>query len=204
VGIAALTGLASFGNAMIQHPDETLMMLGGVLVMVAGSSGEVGGGLLDATGVGAVVGVPINIAAAGVIAAGAGMTAVGAGALAQNAAGPDSVQVLESRATEPEPGSAGQRGTPTDRAKRHLTERDLDAARRELKGEVVARKPSGEPWNHVQEVRETQTRLIKRITQLERLLGDARVGAADRAAAQAELSEASRLLDYSKQFVPRR
>jgi hypothetical protein len=53
-------------------------------------------------------------------------------------------------------------------------------------------------------VRETQTRLIKRITQLERLLGDARVGAADRAAAQAELSEASRLLDYSKQFVPRR
>lgn len=94
--------------------------------------------------------------------------------------------------------------TPTDRAKEHLTQRDLDAARRELKGEVVARKPDGTPWDHVREVRETQTKLVNRIKALKRLLGDTRASESEKAAARAELSEASRLLDWSRQFVPAR
>uniref|UniRef100_UPI002455AA06 polymorphic toxin type 28 domain-containing protein n=1 Tax=Nocardia brasiliensis TaxID=37326 RepID=UPI002455AA06 len=44
--------------------------------------------------------------------------------------------------------------------KEHLTERDLDAARRELNGEVVARKPDGTPWYHVREVRDAQNGLV--------------------------------------------
>ena len=88
--------------------------------------------------------------------------------------------------------------TKTDNCKEHLTDRDLDAARRELNGEVVATKSTGKPWDHVDEVRNAQDGLVNRIGQLKRLLGDSRVSAADRAQYEAELSEASRLLDYSE------
>jgi hypothetical protein len=53
------------------------------------------------------------------------------------------------------------------------------------------------------EVRNAQDGLVNSIGRLKRLLGDSRVPASDRAQYQAELSEASRLLDYSEQFVPR-
>ncbi len=55
----------------------------------------------------------------------------------------------------------------------------------------------------MQEVREAQNGLVKRIQQLQRLLGDTRTRPADRPALEAELSEASHLLDRSEQFVPR-
>jgi hypothetical protein len=44
---------------------------------------------------------------------------------------------------------------------------------------------------------------VTRITQLLRLLGDTRTTDAERPALEAELSEASRLLDRTEQFVPR-
>jgi hypothetical protein len=100
-------------------------------------------------------------------------------------------------------GATRTSGTKVDRYKEHLTDRDLDAARRELDGEVVARKADGTPWNHVQEVREAQNGLVKRIQQLQRQLGDTRTAPPERPSLEAELSEASRLLDYSEQFVPR-
>ncbi|TCO60983.1 hypothetical protein [Actinocrispum wychmicini] len=56
-------------------------MATGVAEMVVGAGGEVGGVALDATGVGAVAGVPLNIASAAVIAQGAVSTAAGAGTL---------------------------------------------------------------------------------------------------------------------------
>ncbi|MFD6220425.1 polymorphic toxin type 28 domain-containing protein [Nocardia asteroides] len=97
----------------------------------------------------------------------------------------------------------GSESTPTDRIKEHLTDRDLDAARRELNGEVVARKPDGTPWDHVQEVRDAQQGLANRIDQINRRLGWPGLDAAERAALERELSEASKLLDHSEQFVPR-
>jgi hypothetical protein len=51
--------------------------LGGLLLLVAGAGGEVGGGALDITGVGATVGVPINIASWGLITGGAVLTSKG-------------------------------------------------------------------------------------------------------------------------------
>jgi hypothetical protein len=102
----------------------------------------------------------------------------------------------------PEP--IGEPGpTKTDRLKEHLTDRDLEAARRELKGEVVALKPDGTPWDHVREVREAQLGLVNRIKQLKRRLKDSRTTEIDKPALEAELSEASRLLDHSERFVPR-
>jgi hypothetical protein len=50
----------------------------------------------------------------------------------------------------------------------------------------------------VDEVRNAQNGLVNRISQLKRLLGDSRVSASDKAQFQAELSEASRLLDHSE------
>jgi hypothetical protein len=128
---------------------------------------------------------------------GAGITAAACGSLMQQAASEDAVS--------PASGSQPARSAPskTDRMKEHLTERDLDAARRELDGEVVATKPTGQPWDHVDEVRNAQRGLVNRIGQLKRLLGDSRTTDADRAAYQSELSEASRLLDHSEQYVPR-
>jgi hypothetical protein len=69
---------ASLGNAMVNHPDETLELLGGLATMAGGAAMEGGGGLLDATGIGAIGGVPLNIAGAGVIASGATMAGGGA------------------------------------------------------------------------------------------------------------------------------
>lgn len=92
--------------------------------------------------------------------------------------------------------------TKTDKIKEHLTQRDLDAARRELDGEVVARKADGTPWDHVNEVRDAQRGLRNRIRQLQQQLGNPDLAPAARAEAQRELGEASRLLDRSREFVP--
>lgn len=93
--------------------------------------------------------------------------------------------------------------TKTDNYKEHLSQKDLDAARRELDGEVVAGKTGGTPYDHVTEVRENQDGLANHVTKLQRQIGDTRISPESRAALQAELSEASRLLDYSEQYVPR-
>lgn len=140
-------------------------------------------------------------ATAGVI-TGAGITTAAVGDLLQHAAGDDQVSPVNTNSGESS-GTVGKSGTKTDRLKEHLTEKDLDAARRELNGEVVATKPNGQPWDHVDEVRNAQRGLVNRVNQLKRQLGDSRISDADRGALQSELSEASRLLDHSEQYVTR-
>jgi hypothetical protein len=201
-GVDVVNGLASFGNAMIHHPGDVAALVGGAALTAISAAGDGLGIALDATGVGAVAGVPLNaISTAGVV-AGAGITAAATGDLLQHAATDDQISPLQKGGDEPT-GTGGKSGTKTDRLKEHLTEKDLDAARRELNGEVVARKADGTPWDHVDEVQNAQRGLVNRINQLNRQLGDSRLSDADRAAAQSELSEASRLLDHSEGFVPR-
>lgn len=81
--------------------------------------------------------------------------------------------------------------------------RDLDAARRELNGEVVARKADGTPWDHVAEVRDAQRGLMNVIDRINKQLANPNLSAAERAALTGDLSRASTMLDYSEQFVPR-
>ncbi|MGX1763145.1 polymorphic toxin type 28 domain-containing protein [Streptomyces lydicus] len=45
--------------------------------------------------------------------------------------------------------------------------------------------------------------MVNRIGQIQRKLGDSRTSGTERQELERELSEASRLLDYSEQFVPR-
>ena len=73
----AANSTASFFNALAQHPDILWEILGGIGLISIGTGGEAGGFALDATGVGALGGVPLNMAAAGAI--GAGTTTVGHG-----------------------------------------------------------------------------------------------------------------------------
>jgi hypothetical protein len=53
--------------------------------------------------------------------------------------------------------------TKLDRISEHLQMKDLTAAARELKGEVVERKANGVPWDHVHEVVNAQEGLINTI-----------------------------------------
>lgn len=200
-GAGAVNGLASFGNAMVNHPADTVIAAAGIALTGVSAAGDGLGLALDATGVGAVAGVPLNAVSTAGVVAGATMTAAAVTDLAHHAATDDQVSPVQRDGGSS--GSGGKAGTKTDRLKEHLTDRDLDAARRELDGEVVATKPNGQPWDHVDEVQNAQRGLANRIEQIKRQLGDSRLSDADRSTLQSELSEASRLLDHSEQFVPR-
>jgi len=191
--------VASLGNAMLQHPGDVMETLSGFGLATISAGGEGLGTVLDATGIGAVAGVPIQALSAAGLAAGAGLMTAGVPDLARHAGGDDRVQVFN---TESSGGGGGSLPTKTDRISEHLTPKDLEAAQRELNGEVVATKSGGDPYDHINEVREAQQGLVNRIQTLQRQMADSRIDDATRASIQAELSQASRLLDYSKKYVP--
>lgn len=201
VGEQVVNSAASVGNAIIHHPGDLLSIAGGLGLTAISSVGEGVGTGLDATGVGAVAGVPLNAVSAVGIASGVGLVGVGVGDLAQHAAGDNRVQAMQSNSSS----SGGGSGSPpskTDRIAEHLTPKDLEGAQRELNGEVVATKGDGTPFDHVTEVREAQRGLTNRIDAIQRQLGDTRTSDTARASLQSELSQASKLLDYSKKYVP--
>lgn len=78
----------------------------------------------------------------------------------------------------------------------------LDAARRELHGEVVKRKPDGTPFDHVGKVKKAQAGLKNTIADMKNVLRRQGCSPAQRAEAERIISEASRLLDYSEKYVP--
>jgi hypothetical protein len=86
-----VNGLASFGNAMVHHPGDTATMAAGAGLMLLGAGGDIGGGLLDLTGVGAVVGVPVNVVSTAAVVAGGGIVVAGAGDLMMHATSDDGV-----------------------------------------------------------------------------------------------------------------
>jgi hypothetical protein len=90
-GGRVVNGLASFGNAMIHHPGDVAAAAAGAGLMLVGATGDVGGGLLDLTGVGAIAGVPINIVSTAAVVAGGGIVAAGAGDLMMHATSDDGV-----------------------------------------------------------------------------------------------------------------
>jgi len=203
VGIVAANGLASVGNAMLGHLDDVGLLLAGLGMAAAGAGGELGGGALDATGAGAAAGVPINIAAWGLIAGGAGLAATGAVGLGIHSGTDSRVQVLENRATQPQPGSSGKRYEGLEGYEQQLTPRTLEGAQRELNGEVVKINPrDAEPFDHVQKVRNAQQGLNRLKNKLIAEINDSRSSSAVRSAAQAQLTEVKRLLAESTKYVP--
>ena len=59
-----VNGLASFGNAMLHHPGSTALAAAAIGRTMISAGGEGLGVTLDATGVGAVAGVPLNVVSA--------------------------------------------------------------------------------------------------------------------------------------------
>jgi RHS repeat-associated protein len=93
------------------------------------------------------------------------------------------------------------KSTPTDRLQGHLTDRDLEGARKHLKGEQVLDE-NGRPWQHLKEVMEAQDGLYDRIQALKNKLSYMGLSEEERAKHTEELEKASRLLDKSEQYVP--
>lgn len=83
--VPAVNAAADVAQAMAEHPDDLVEMASGATMIFVGGGGQVGGLALDATGVGAVAGVPLHVAAAGLMTAGAAATAHGATSLLDHA-----------------------------------------------------------------------------------------------------------------------
>lgn len=93
--------------------------------------------------------------------------------------------------------------TKTDAIQEHILNGELDAARREAAGEIVARKANGNPYDHVKELRDAQNGLLNRIQNIKKSLGNPNLDIGTRIALEQELSQASKLLDKTEEFLPR-
>jgi hypothetical protein len=116
VGAAAVDDLASVGNAVISNPLADLGMVAGATLAGVSAIGDGAGLVLDATGVGAVVGVPVNVISTAGVVAGAGLMMASGGDLASHAAGDDHVDPVNADSgpgdTTPSPDPQYTPGTP--------------------------------------------------------------------------------------------
>ena len=92
-----------------------------------------------------------------------------------------------------------------DNTKQHLKggpKGELQASLREAKGEVVCMKKNGKPFDHINEVQETQQKLKKTIQTLnKKVVGNPKATTSQSKRGEALLSEASKILDHSEGFV---
>ncbi|MGH3628859.1 MAG: putative T7SS-secreted protein, partial [Sciscionella sp.] len=93
-GKEMVNGAASFGNAALHHPLQFGTAVAGLGLTAVSGLGEGAGGVLDATGVGAVGGVPLGAVSTAGVVAGVGITGAATGAMATEAAGEDHVRVF--------------------------------------------------------------------------------------------------------------
>jgi len=116
VGAAAVDDLASAGNAVFSNPLADLGMVGGALLAGVSAVGDGAGLVLDATGVGAIVGVPVNVISTAGVVAGTGLMMASAGDLASHAAGDDHIDPVNadsgSGSATPSPDPQYTPGTP--------------------------------------------------------------------------------------------
>lgn len=105
--VPLVNGAADVGQAVTEHPEDLLEIALGVGGIILGTGGEIGGTVLDATGVGVVVGVPLNVAAAAVAAGGVGAIAHGATRLGEHARANDNRWLSEADAPTVGRGKAG-------------------------------------------------------------------------------------------------
>lgn len=108
-GATVVNDLASVGNAALHDPGSLAATAGGLLLTGVSTGGEGLGVVLDATGAGAIGGVPLNIASAAGIATGVSIAGAGAANILHDAAGPDRVHIMNSEsASESGGGMSGR------------------------------------------------------------------------------------------------
>lgn len=116
--------VASLGNAALHNPGALAQMTAGAILTVLSAGGEAGGFVLDATGVGAVVGVPANAISAVGITAGIGLTAEGLTTLMRGASGPDRVNIGKSSGGSAADSGGGEVNAP--KTKQEVTQQAAD------------------------------------------------------------------------------
>jgi hypothetical protein len=94
-GANAVNAAASFGNAMINHPGDVAALAGGLGLTAISAAGDGLGIALDATGVGAVAGVPLNVVSTAGVVAGATVVAAATGDLTMHAMSDDKVSPVQ-------------------------------------------------------------------------------------------------------------
>jgi hypothetical protein len=118
--------MASAGNAMLNHPLDTLAAAGGIGLTVISGAGEGLGGVLDATGVGAIAGVPLNIVSAAGIAAGASITGAAVMDMAAHAAVDGHVEPVKANSGSDSAGSSTADSSPPAGAQDGWSSRTAD------------------------------------------------------------------------------
>jgi len=127
IGADALNGVASIGNAMVNHPGDVGNLLGGALLTAVGGVGDAGGTLLIATGIGAPIGVPVDALSTVAVGTGVTLMAASGGDLVSHAAGDDSEDPVQpSTGSSGNPAGSGGSGAYT--ADSPLDSRQLDEA----------------------------------------------------------------------------
>lgn len=138
--------VASLAQAFVDHPELLFEVLGGALMIQSGLAGEAGGIALDATGLGAAAGVPVNVASAGLIVAGVGAASAGMLQAAGFAASSSKVEIFERHYTRGPDGKFSG----FDEESKIKEQEDLDRAEEILGGpierkQVLARVIGGRP-----------------------------------------------------------
>ncbi|PRX49389.1 RHS repeat-associated protein [Prauserella shujinwangii] len=179
----------------------TAGMIAGGAIVVAGGALMAGGAAACATGVLCAAGAPAIAAGGTAAVTGGGLFAVAASVFGE---GTDNLSAPPSSGSS-SPGMrfADQLSDKIDNLSSHVTRKDLEAAARELQGEVVKRRRDGQSYDHIHEVRDAQNGLLSIIDRANKVLSDPRLPAAEREAISAQLSRASRMLDFTEKYLPR-
>ena len=135
---AAGNVFASLGNAMVNHPDEVLELIGGLAMMVGGTVMEGGGVLLDISVVGAPAGLALNVSGAGVIAGGAalagtGALGIGVHAMSDDRLAPNRTDHVQTSRNESNPEHPGRNRAGEYQSKDN-SEARVDSARKQQEG----------------------------------------------------------------------
>ncbi len=123
-GGAVVDGFASLGNAAVNHLGDVAGVLGGLGLAGISGLGEGAGAVLDASGVGAIAGVPLDAVSTLGVAAGGGIAMAAMRDLGQHAAGDDHVEPIQ-----PSGGGSGEGGNTPPGAKPGWASRTADNGR---------------------------------------------------------------------------
>jgi len=82
-----------------------------------------------------------------------------------------------------------------------INQRHIQAGLREARGDVVALRPDGKPYDHINELREAAAGLRKDLIKLKEVMGSGNLDDAGREAAQKALSEGSKQLDVADRVL---
>jgi len=150
VGADTVNALASAGNAAINDPGGVAAAIGGTALAGISSAGDGLGVALDATGVGAVAGVPLNVISTAGVVAGAGIAAAGVRSITRDAVGPDRVTMMQANKGSGGSGGSGGGGGADDPTVSDVLKNKLGSIRR-------APLPKGSPsWNDIADMNMSQ------------------------------------------------